>query len=125
MPEQVEARTLNADSGEVTGLVTWRVDDESAEIVTIDAFVSGGGIGRRLLALAEEELQAQGVRRVTVVALEGAVHALTFYIKCGYRHHMVHTGAIDAARKHKFVPELNNEGTPLHDMWGFEKMLDQ
>ena len=56
MPADVEGFVWRAPEGENLGLVTWAVDGERAEIVSLNALEPGRGIGTRLMDAAEDEL---------------------------------------------------------------------
>lgn len=106
------------------GLVSWRVDGERAEIVSVHAEPTGGTVGTRLMDAAEGELQRRGVKKVVLATTNDNVRALNFYLKRGYRLVSVHLDAMDAVRRVKpTVPEIGTEGIPLRDMWEVEKEL--
>ncbi|MCH8815872.1 MAG: GNAT family N-acetyltransferase [Chloroflexi bacterium] len=106
------------------GLVSWWVDGERAEIVSVHAEPTGGAIGTRLMDAAEDELRRCGVMKVVLATTNDNVRALNFYLKRGYRLVRVHLDAMDAVRRVKpAVPEIGRDGIPLRDMWEVEKDL--
>ncbi|HEU4758618.1 MAG TPA: GNAT family N-acetyltransferase, partial [Dehalococcoidia bacterium] len=109
---------------EVSGLVTWAVDGDRAEIVSLDAFQPGRRIGARLMEAAEAELRRRGVRWLRVVTTNDNHRALGFYVRRGYRLVRLHLDAMDRVRERKpQVPATGNEGISLRDMWELEKVL--
>jgi GNAT superfamily N-acetyltransferase len=84
-PHDLQGLIWRDGDGEAGGLVTWAVEDEWAEIVTMDAFVQGEHIGGRLLDAAEAELRRRGVRTAVVVTTNDNLRALSFYVRRGYR----------------------------------------
>jgi GNAT superfamily N-acetyltransferase len=123
LPADVEGLIWDVD-GTPQGLVTWWLDGDQGEVVSINAFEPGVHIGGRLLDAAEAELAKLGVRRVRIVTTNDNLRALAFYVRRGYRLVQLHLGSMDRVRAKKpDVPELGNEGIPLRDMWELEKVL--
>lgn len=111
-------------AGEAQGLVTWAIDGEAAEIVTMDAFLQGVHIGGRLLDAAEAELAGRGVRRLSITTTNDNLRALAFYIRRGYRLVRLDLDGVDRVRAAKpGVSATGNDGIPLRDMWELEKNL--
>lgn len=123
MPADVEGLIWDV-GGQPQGLVSWWVNGDRGEVVSVNAFVQGVHIGGRLLDAAEVELAKLGVRRVRIVTTNDNLRALAFYARRGYRLVRLHLGAMDRVRAKKpDVPELGNNGIPLRDMWELEKEL--
>ena len=111
-------------AGDPQGLITWAIDDEHAEIVTMDAFIQGVHIGGRLLDAAEAELAGRGVRRLSITTTNDNLRALAFYVRRGYRLVRLDLDGVDRVRAVKpGVSATGNEGVPLRDMWELEKLL--
>ena len=107
-----------------TGVVTWWIDGERAEITSVHAEPPGGGTGTRVMDAAEEELRRCGVKVVVLATTNDNTRALNFYIKRGYRLVRLHLDAMDRVREVKpGVPLTGREGVPLQDMWELEKAL--
>ena len=107
-----------------TGVVTWWIDGERAEVTSVHAEPPGGGIGTRVMDAAEEELRRRGVKTAIVATTNDNARALNFYIKRGYRLVRLHLGAMDRVRALKpSVPTTGRDGVPLQDMWELEKAL--
>lgn len=112
------------EGSEIQGLVTWAVEGDRAEIVTMDAFVQGTHIGGRLLDAAESELRQRGVRTIVVVTTGDNLRAVAFYIRRGYRLMRLDLDGMERVRMLKpSVPETGTEGLPLRDMWELRKEL--
>ena len=112
------------DAGAVLGLVTWCADGARAEIVSLDALQRGRRIGARLMEAAEEALRRRGVHTLRVVTTNDNTHALSFYVRRGYRLVRLHADAMDRVRALKLgVPLTGNDGIPLRDMWELQKEL--
>jgi GNAT superfamily N-acetyltransferase len=123
-PHDVEGVLWRDPGSGRNGVVTWWVDGERAEIVSVHAEPAGGGTGTRLMDEAEEELWRRGVRRVIIATTNDNVRALNFYIRRGYRLVRVHLDAMDRVRAAKpGVRTIGRDGVPLQDMWELEKIL--
>src|SRR5574341_1599654 len=123
-PADLEGLVWRDESVEIKGLVTWAVEEDWAEIVTMDAFVQGAHIGGRLLDAAEAELRERGVRTLVVVTTNDNLRAQVFYMRRGYRLTRLDVGGMDRVRALKpTVPATGHEGIPLRDMWEFRKQL--
>jgi GNAT superfamily N-acetyltransferase len=124
MPSDVEGLICRAPDGRSLGLVTWAVDGQRAEIVSLHALEPGHGIGSRLMDAAEEELRRRSVRTVHLVTTNDNPRGLSFYLRRGYRLVRLHLDAMDRVRRAKpQVPLTGNDGIPLRDMWEVERDL--
>ncbi len=121
---EVEGFAWRADDGRDLGLVTWFVDGDQAEIVSLHALEQGRRIGARLMDAAEEELRRRGVKTAYITTTNDNLRALSFYVRRGYRLVRLHLGVMDRVRQAKpHVPLVGNDGIPLQDMWELERDL--
>ena len=104
------------DDGRCVGLVTYELDGEACEIVTLDALEEGRGIGTALLRAAEGAAREAGCARVQLLTTNNNLRALALYQKRGYRLVGLVAGAIDEERKRKpSIPEFDSAGLPIRD----------
>ena len=109
---------------ELVGLATFEIAGDQCELVTIDAFHPGGGVGTALLNAVAEEARAQGCRRLWLVTTNDNLGALRFYQRRGLRLVAVHPGAVDDARRLKpAIPRLGRDGIPIRDELELELAL--
>ena len=114
------------DEGEIVGLLTFHAEGAEAEVVSLDAFRPGVGIGSKLLRALELFLSTQGVGRIWLVTSNDNIGALTFYQKVGYRIVAVYPFAIDEARKIKpQIPLVAENGIPIRDELELEKSISR
>src|ERR1700693_5725587 len=124
MPEDVHGLVWRDEWAEVQGLITWHIEGDWAEIVTVDAFQHGRHIGGRLLDGAETELRRRAVHRATIVTTNDNLRALVFYVRRGYRLVKIALDDMDRVRSLKpHVPSKGQDGIPLRDMLELEKDL--
>ena len=122
-PEDVEALGLFG-AEELVAVASFQLAGDSAEITSLDAFRRGHGYGRQLLAEVERQLARRGVKRCWLVTTNDNVHAISVYLREGWRHVGLRLDALDEVRALKpAVPLIGQDGIPLRDEWEFEKYL--
>ena len=101
---------------ERVGLVTHSTEEGECEIVTLNSFRRGFGVGAALVQAVREAIAAQGLKRLWAVTTNDNTGALAFYQKLGFRITAVYPGAFDSARRLKpELPLLGCDGIPLAD----------
>jgi len=101
---------------EPLGLVTYYIESEQCEIVSLDSIEPGLGIGSALLDAAVQAGFAAGCRRVWLITTNDNTAALRFYQKRGFHLSALYPGAIAESRKLK--PEISlfgMDGIPIRD----------
>ncbi len=102
--------------GERVGFLSYDVQGDSLEIVTLDSLREGNGIGTALIAAARQAAERLGCLRVWLITTNDNLNALGFYQKRGFRLSRVDCGATDRARLLKpEIPLIGNYGIPIHD----------
>ena len=115
---------LVTDAGETVGLLTYTIQAEACEIVTIDALAEGSGVGSMLLAAAEGVARRAGCARLWLITTNDNVRAQGFYRANGFDVVAVHEGAVAASRKLKpSIPLVNDAGVPIQDEIEMERRL--
>ncbi|MBM0279302.1 GNAT family N-acetyltransferase [Micromonospora tarensis] len=103
-------------SAAVAGTLTYRVDGDGLEVVTLVAAVPGTGAGTALLAAATSIAAEAGLARIWLITSNDNLRALRFYQRRGMRLVHVDRGAVDRARQLKpEIPLVGEDGIPLHD----------
>jgi ribosomal protein S18 acetylase RimI-like enzyme len=109
------------EEGRPVGLLTYRVENDDCEVVTIDAFETRRGVGSALV----EAAAALGHRRLWLVTTNDNVGAQRFYERLGFRLAAVRAGAIARSRALKpEIPLLADDGTPIVDELEYERRQD-
>jgi len=125
-PEDVHGLVYRDEWGESQGLITWHIEGDRAEMVTVDAYQQGRHIGGRLLHAAEAELQKRGVRHIMIVTTNDNLRALGFYVRHGYRLTKIDLDGMDRVRRVKpNIPRTGHDGLPLRDMLELDKKLEE
>lgn len=101
-------------AGRPVGLLTYHVDGDSWEIVTISASVRERGVGTALIRAVEETARRGGARRLWLITTNDNTIALRFYQRRGFDLVALHRDAVTQARA-ELKPEipLEVDGIPL------------
>ena len=85
-------------SGERCGLLTYRVDHDQLEVVSLDSLQPRQGVGSALLEAVTMVAGSRSCRRAWLVTTNDNLDAIRFYQRRGFRMVAVHPGAVDEAR---------------------------
>lgn len=102
--------------GKVVGLLTYRVAEDECEILTLNSWREGIGVGAALIETARQTAGQAGCRRLYLVTTNDNTHALRFYQKRGFTICAVRLNILDESRKIK--PEISptgEDGIPIRD----------
>ena len=112
------------ENGHMVGLLTYAVEGDAFEVVTLHAAIPGRGAGTRLLKAAREHAGALGCRRLWLITTNDNEPAIGFYQRRGMRLVAVHTNALDRSRRLKpEIPHFGIGGQPIRDEIEFEYRL--
>lgn len=110
--------------GEPVGLLTYHVDGDDWEIVTIDSLEPGAGIGSDLIYGLRQAATEAGARRLWVITTNDNLNALRFYQKRGFTLVAVYPNALERSRQLKpSIPLVGEDGIPLRDEIELEMRL--
>ena len=102
--------------GKPVGLITYNIDGDNLEIISIDSLEERKGVGTVLMDKAKETARENNLKTVNLITSNDNIDALKFYQKRGFRIIKIYPDAIDEARKIKpQIPLLGNYGIPLKD----------
>ena len=99
------------------GLLTYIVDGEACEVLTLHAGRQWTGAGTALIAAVRTVAAEHGCRRLWLVTTNDNVDALRFYQRRGFRLAALRAGTVDDARRtlKPEIPETGAYGIPLRD----------
>jgi ribosomal protein S18 acetylase RimI-like enzyme len=104
------------EGGERVGLLTYVVEGEVAELVTLDALRPGAGVGAPLIARLAELAQRAGARRILAMVTNDNVRGLRYYQRLGFCLSELRAGAIQELRSHKpWIPANGQDDIPIRD----------
>jgi GNAT superfamily N-acetyltransferase len=116
-PLEHPALVAERDDGALAGVLTYVVEGDACEILTLHAADQWAGAGTALLRAVEQEAAERGCRRLWLLTTNDNVDALRFYQRRGFRLAELHPGAVDEsrARLKPEIPETGEYGIPLRD----------
>ncbi|MFB0546734.1 MAG: GNAT family N-acetyltransferase [Anaerolineae bacterium] len=98
------------------GLVTYRIDDDECEILTMNSLVEGVGIGSALLDAVRTLAVSAKCKRLWLITTNDNMAALRFYQKRGFLLVAVHRNALERSRQLKpEIPLVGIDEIPLRD----------
>ncbi len=108
---------LAQGADEPLGLVTYRVEKNACEIVTLNVLRPGIGIGTALVKNVLQQAQEQGCDRVWLVTTNDNFIALRFYQRQGFRLAALHRDAVTKVREklRPGFPLFGLDSIPIHD----------
>ena len=108
------------------GLVTYRVDGHSCELVTLDSWRENTGVGTCLIDAVKREAHKAGCDRLWLITTNDNMHALSFYQKRGFHLVAVYPDALSESRKIKpSIPKIGMHDIPLRDEIELQIILSQ
>ncbi len=110
--------------GKPAGLVTYRIDSNNCEIVTMNSLEEGRGIGSALIDAVKNSAVSAGCKRLWLITTNDNTAALRFYQKRGFTIAAIHPNAIEESRWLKpEIPVIGNDGIPIRDEIELDMML--
>ena len=101
---------------QLVGLVTYHIDGDHCEIVSLDSLMVRIGVGGALIEAVAQKAAYHECKRVWLITSNDNLSALGFYQRRGFRLVAVYQGAIDAAREIKpSIPIIGMGNIPIHD----------
>ena len=114
------------DEDEIAGVLTYAIENQTCEIVTIDALQPGRGIGAMLLDSVRRLAVQRACTRLTLFTTNDNLRAQRFFERHGFRLAAFYPDAMDAVRQVKpKVPMVGDNGIPLRDMIQYEFRLNR
>ncbi|WP_206923010.1 GNAT family N-acetyltransferase [Alicyclobacillus suci] len=117
--------TIVAESNnQFYGVLTYKIQETSCEIISIDAVKKYRGIGTRLLEKLIEVAKRHRCTKIRLVTTNDNLEAIRFYQRRGFYMTAIHRGAVDEARKLKpSIPKSGDFGIPIQDEIEFERRI--
>lgn len=113
------------EDGRLIGAITYCIENDACEIITLDSLTENHGIGTELINMVSYEAVKAHCKKMWLVTTNDNIHAIRFYQRRGFDMTAIHINAIQEARKIK--PEIPKYGMDdlliLHEI-EFEKTLE-
>lgn len=109
---------------ERVGLITYRLEGEACEIVTLNSLVEGQGVGSALVEAVRKAAVEAGCQRLWLITTNDNLSALRFWQKRGFSLVSVHRNAVaDSRRLKPEIPLIGEHGIPIRDEIELEIIL--
>lgn len=107
------------------GLVTFHIDGERCEIVTLNSLQEKQGIGSALVNTVRNQAYAKECTRLWLITTNDNTYAFKFYQKLGFKVIGYHIDAIEQSRKLKpGIPHVGMNGIVIRDEIEFEMKIE-
>lgn len=115
---------IATEGNERVGLVTYNIEGEDCELVSIDSLCQFMGIGTMLLEKVEEIALKASCTKIWAITTNDNLDAHRFFQKRGFTMTCVRLGSMTKIRLLKpNVPRIGDYGIPIRDEIEFEKPL--
>jgi ribosomal protein S18 acetylase RimI-like enzyme len=116
---------LAEENGSLIGVLTYVIDGDSCEVLTLHSSPQWRGAGSALIREIERVADEHGCKRLWLVTTNDNVDALRFYQRRGFRLAALHKGEVDRSRADlkPEIPDIGAHGIPLRDELELEKEL--
>lgn len=122
--DELEGYAALDKEGDIIGLITFVIDGNECEIISLDSIIENKGIGSALLKEAERASEQERCEIVKLITTNDNIRAIGFYQKRGYVFAELHVNAVEKARKIKpEIPLKADNGIPIRDELLFVKKL--
>ena len=112
------------ENNEPIGLITFHIEKNECEIVTLNSQKEKLGIGSALIEAVKQAAKTCGCQRVFVIATNDNTKALRYYQKRGFHIRAVYPNALEVSRKLKpTILLIGIDGIPLRDEIELEMLL--
>lgn len=109
---------------EITGFITYRIQDGECEIMSLASIKENQGTGTSLINLVKETAKQQNCTKLKLITTNDNMNALKFYQKRGFDMIRVYPNAMDISRSIKpAIPLIGEYGIPLKHEIEFEMIL--
>lgn len=110
---------------EYLGLITYYIEGDSCEIISLNSTVKRRGVGTALVKAVEKVAKAKKCKRIWVITTNDNIDALCFWQKIGFSLKAIYPNAITHSRKLKpEIPLIGNYGIPIRDEIELELRLE-
>lgn len=124
LPGIVALHNNQLHDNQLSGVLTYDIDGDALEIVTVDVLRSGDDVAAVLLDAAIEEASRRGLSRVAVTITNDNLEALRFYQRKGFHLTALRIDVVRQTRRLKpQTPEIGKHDIPLRDELDLERLI--
>jgi len=105
----------------VIGLVTYNIEKENCEIVTLNSLHNNRGLATQLIIKVIEKAKENDCKRIWLITTNDNTNAIRFYQKRGFEWVGFYKDSMNESRKLKpEIPEFGDNGIPIRHEIEFE-----
>ena len=109
---------------EIIGLITYIIDNNECEIVSLNSFEENKGVATKLINVVKEIAIKEKCSRLKLITTNDNIRGIEFYQKRGFVFANIYKNAIENSRKLKpEIPIYAENGLPIRDELEFEFKL--
>ena len=113
------------ENDKTIGLITYNIENNECEIVTLDSKINNKGLGTKLIIKVFDKAKESNCKRVWLITTNDNTNAIRFYQKRGFEWVGFYKDAMTGSRKIKpEIPELGIDMIPIKHEIEFEYRLD-
>ena len=114
------------NDGQIVGLITYSIEEEQCEIVTLDSKIKRVGLGTRLIERVKDVARKNGCQRIWLITTNDNTNAIRFYQKRDFDWVGFYKDAMEVSRELKpEIPLLGNDQIQIKHEIEFEYKLDK
>ena len=101
---------------QILGFLTYRTERDEVEIITLNSFNEGIGVGTSLIDAVTKKAVSMKVKRIWLITTNDNYPAVKFYQRRGFSVCKIHRDAIEQSRKLKpEIPKFGISGLQIKD----------
>lgn len=114
------------DNNSKAGLITYIIQNNKCEIVTLNSIIEHKGYGRNLIDLVVNEATEKRCEIIWLITTNDNIRGIEFYLKYGFKLKKVYYNAVNNSRKIKpEIPLIAENGIAITDEFEFVLPLNQ
>ncbi len=115
---------LAMKDNEIIGLITYMIENNECEIISLNSFEENKGIATRLINIVKALAIKKNCTRLKLITTNDNIRGIEFYQKRGFVFANIYINAIENSRKLKpEIPLYSDNGLPIRDEIEFEIKL--
>jgi GNAT superfamily N-acetyltransferase len=108
----------------IKGVITYHIENDECEIVTLNSFEENRGIGTSLIQGVLDMALKNNYKRLWLITTNDDINAIRFYQKKGFDLKAAHINAMELSRRLKpSIPLIGMENIPIKHELEFEIKL--
>ena len=109
---------------EIIGLITYQIENNQCEIISLNSFIENKGIGTELIEKVKNNAIKNKCERIFLITTNDNIRAIKFYQKRGFVFSNIYINSMKESRRLKpKIPLYADNGLPIRDELEFELKL--